>query len=364
MKQILWLLLLLPLAAWGQGGAPAAYNSNILGRQVYGTVLLQSSDGVNSLGINAANPLPMTCISGCTGGGGSSVVTQPTASLLNATVVGTGTFATQSAITAAAGSQVDIGTGGSPAANTVNANLKNINTTLGSPLQAGGVVSVSNLPASQPVTNAGTFATQSSQGVAGALSNGWPAKITDGTNVLGTAANPLFVEGAFGGSFLLITSQTAGSVGAGTAGSVSDLVGGVYNSTLPTLTTGQQAGIQLDSNGRQLVVTTPAANANTTTNSSSTVTTGGTFQQISASNTSRKSLEFQNICNASGQPCGATHTADNCYLFFGTTGAATKNTSITLAPGASYGRYVGSVPSDALQFTCDTTADPFVANVQ
>lgn len=329
-------LFFLPLAALAQTQFPTAAGPYVN--------VLQWVDGSGvAHAVTTANPVPMTCTSGCTGGGGSSVVTQPTASLLNATIVGTGTFATQSAITAAAGSQVDIGTGSSPAANTVNANLKTINATLGTPLQAGGSVT---------------------QGTAAALSGGWPVKVTDGTNVLGTSTNPIFVQGAFGSVYLLTTTSALGSPTGGTAGTQSDLIGGVYNSSLPSLTTGQQAAIQLDSSGRQLVVTTPAANANTTTNSSSTVTTGGTFQQISASNTSRKSLEFQNICNASGQPCGATHTADNCYLFFGATGSATKNTSITLAPGASYGRYVGSVPSDALQFTCDTTADPFVANVQ
>jgi hypothetical protein len=43
----------------------------------------------------------------------------------------------------AAGAEVDIGTGGSPAANTVNARLATINTTLGTPMQAsGGTVTV------------------------------------------------------------------------------------------------------------------------------------------------------------------------------------------------------------------------------
>jgi hypothetical protein len=43
-----------------------------------------------------------------------------------------------------------------------------------------------------------------------------------------------------------------GSVAGGTAGTKSMLAGGVYNTTLPTLTNGQQAALQLDSSGKLL----------------------------------------------------------------------------------------------------------------
>jgi len=51
-----------------------------------------------------------------------------------------------------------------------------------------------------------------------------------------------------------ITKDVAdGSVSGGTAGTFSQLAGGQYNSSAPTLTTGQQAALQLDSAGRLLV---------------------------------------------------------------------------------------------------------------
>ena len=51
-----------------------------------------------------------------------------------------------------------------------------------------------------------------------------------------------------------VTSDLAdGSVTGGTAGTKSLLAGGIYNTTLPTLTNGQQAGLQVDSSGRLLV---------------------------------------------------------------------------------------------------------------
>lgn len=55
-------------------------------------------------------------------------------------------------------------------------------------------------------------------------------------------------------------NQTAvqGSVSGGTAGTVSELIGGVFNTSLPTLTNGQQGGVQLDASGRQIMGTSVA----------------------------------------------------------------------------------------------------------
>lgn len=46
-----------------------------------------------------------------------------------------------------------------------------------------------------------------------------------------------------------LTSAAQGSAGGGVPGTVSGLVGGIYNSPPPTLTTGQQAALQLDGSG-------------------------------------------------------------------------------------------------------------------
>lgn len=67
-----------------------------------------------------------------------------------------------------AGAIVDLGTGGSPAANTVNSRLATINTTLGSPFQAGGSIANTTFAATQAtasslnatVVGTGTFAVQ------------------------------------------------------------------------------------------------------------------------------------------------------------------------------------------------------------
>ena len=56
----------------------------------------------------------------------------------------------------------------------------------------------------------------------------------------------------------LVQDASNGTVAAGTAATKSSLGGGVFNTALPTLTTGQQAAIQLDSSGRQIMGTSAA----------------------------------------------------------------------------------------------------------
>ena len=96
-----------------------------------------------------------------------------------------------------------------------------------------------------------------------------------------------------------------------------------------------------------------AVSASATTISNGTVTTGGTFQQIAAASTSRKSFEYQN-----------NNASDACYIYFGTTGSATTAKSIKVVAGGYYLRSSGSIPSDAIQTTCASTNDTFYAAVQ
>lgn len=62
---------------------------------------------------------------------------------------------------------------------------------------------------------------------------------------------------------LLVKDYSDGPVTAGTVASASSLIGGQFNTALPTLTNTQQAAIQLDSSGRQIIsqATASALNA-------------------------------------------------------------------------------------------------------
>ena len=135
-----------------------------------------------------------------------------------------------------------------PTGAATNAELVTINTTLGSPFQAGGSigntafgisgslpagsnaigsVSVSNFPATQPVS--GTVA----------VSN-FPA-----TQAISAVSLPLPTGAATAAN----QTSVIGSATGGTAATSSELTGAIYNSTPPTLTNGQQVGLQTDVNG-------------------------------------------------------------------------------------------------------------------
>jgi hypothetical protein len=62
---------------------------------------------------------------------------------------------------------------------------------------------------------------------------------------------PLSIENV--GGYLRVADSSDGPVSPGTAAGTSLLTGGVYNSTLPTLTNTQQASLQLDASGRLIV---------------------------------------------------------------------------------------------------------------
>ena len=61
------------------------------------------------------------------------------------------------------------------------------------PIATSAVV-VGSVTANQGTAGASAWPVTSAQGTAGSLGNGWPVKITDGTNVLGTALQPLKVQ--------------------------------------------------------------------------------------------------------------------------------------------------------------------------
>lgn len=116
------------------------------------------------------------------------------------------------------------------------------------------------------------------QGTANTAANGWFIRITDGTNnvaikaasTAALAADPSLVVALSPNSPLPTGANTIGSVNqgtspwitkdladgsvaGGTAGTFSLLAGGVFNTSLPTLTTGQQAALQLDASARLII---------------------------------------------------------------------------------------------------------------
>lgn len=98
------------------------------------------------------------------------------------------------------------------------------------------------------------------------------------TNVSGTVSLPTGAATA--------TNQTAvtGSKAPGTAAASSQLAGGVYNSTPPTLTDGQQASDQLDVNGNKKVNCTNCSSTISILASATGGATGGTILSAASNN--------------------------------------------------------------------------------
>src|ERR1035441_8896117 len=78
-------------------------------------------------------------------------------------------------------------------------------------------------------------------------------KIAGANNVTGIAEN--YVNADINGN-LNVVATSSGPVTPGTVAPNSGLIGGQYNTALPTLTTGQQSAVQIDASGRLIVAPT------------------------------------------------------------------------------------------------------------
>ncbi|CAM6000301.1 unnamed protein product [Sphagnum balticum] len=85
----------------------------------------------------------------------------------------------------------------------------------------------------------------SSDVVSAVQSGTWNVGLSAGSNLIGSVNQ--------GTSPWIVKDQADGSASGGAAGSFSNLAGAIYNSSLPTLTNGQQVSLQVDSSGRLLV---------------------------------------------------------------------------------------------------------------
>ena len=135
---------------------------------------------------------------------------------------------------------------------------------------------------------------------------------------------------------LQVFPSTAGSVTPGTAASNSNLIGAIYNSTLPTLTTGQQSSLQLDSSGRLIISpsSTTTVTQATAANLNATVVGTGTFA-VQAAQSGVWSTRMQD-----GSGTGLTSNAGVLYVTGGDTAGISNSSRVLTVQGAG----VGSTP--------------------
>lgn len=115
----------------------------------------------------------------------------------------------------------------------------------------------------------------------------------------------------------------------------------------------------VDSNN--IPLSSGVASGSVTVNASSAITLGATFQTIAAASLTRRSLEFTNICSVAGN---CTTVSNTCYLFIAASGTPTIANSVPVGAGAQYIRSTGTIPTDAIQVTCDGTGDKYALKVQ
>jgi len=116
--------------------------------------------------------------------------------------------------------------------------------------EIGGVDSTGKLQ-NVGITLTGAAATTTQQGLVVSLSPNSP--LPAGTNALGSVTVTGTVAVTQSTSPWVTSDLADGSATGGTAGTKSALAGLIYNSSAPTLTTGQQVGLQGDSSGNLLV---------------------------------------------------------------------------------------------------------------
>jgi hypothetical protein len=167
---------------------------------------------------------------------------------------------------------------------------------------------------------------------------------------------------------LFVLPTNAGPVSPGTAAVNSGLAGGVYNTTLPTLTNTQQAALQLDSSGRLIISPTDftVAQASTTSGQSGSLVMGAVTTNPPAytagqtdplSLTIDGDLRVADIINTSGQYRAQSITTTAAEALGGATILANrKMLSITPTNGTIYWGFSNAVTA--------TTGSPIFKNQQ
>jgi hypothetical protein len=220
-------------------------------------------------------------------------------------------------------SQIDLASSNAVALGTPN--------TFGTTAPTGNALGVnSSLFLGTTLATAATFGTTAAG--TGVLTN---SSLFCGTTVCGTAASGVLKVGVVGGA---AGATVDAVIGAATAPTNQIVTGGVYNSTLPTLTTGQSAARQLDAKGQQLVDLNYVA---------------GTALGVPT--------------NFGTTPGAVVAASVNASLFSGTTALGTPNTFGTTAPtgnalGVNSSLFLGTTLATAATFGTTASGTGLLVN--
>lgn len=242
--------------------------------------------------------------------------TNATAGSFNATVVGTGTFATQAAATQSGTWTVQPG-------NTAN-------TTAWLVTGTGGAFPGTHASGS---VASGAFASGSI--ASGALASG---SVSSGAFASGSVSSGAFASGALAAGSMVDLLTMRGTKAAGTAAANSALVGGVYNSGGVTLTDGQQAAAQFTAAGDLKVSGVGVAQGSTTSGQTLSPIGCRTLNAPPADTTAQTNIPW---CDLSGRIVTAPYTNPENMVSGGTAAmTGTTSTSLMAAPASGLRNYM------------------------
>lgn len=196
--------------------------------------------------------------------------------------------------------------------------------------------------------------------------NGSQQALDVGINVLGVQIDPRQIRALTAADIVTVQQGTSpwvtkdqadGPVAPGAVASFSNLIGGQYNTVLPTLTNGQQAAIQVDSSGRILVDTSNTDDHNYGTVGANTLRTAAQIGNATgAADFNAGATGAQTLRTQANQ--GAPGTAANGWFTKITDGTDTAlvtaagelNVLATAQPGVN----IGNVTVTNLPTTVDT----------
>lgn len=190
------------------------------------------------------------------------------------------------------------------------------------------------------VDSSGRITTKMDDGAGNAITsqvNGSQQALDVGINVAGVQIDPRSIRALTSSDVVSVVQSTSpwvtsdladGSSTGGTAGTKSALAGGIYNTALPTLTNGQQAGLQLNSSGELLVASVSANDTNYGTVGANTLRTAAQIGNATgAADFNAGATGAQTLRTAANQ--GAPNTTANAWPTKLTDG--TNTASVTAA---------------------------------
>jgi hypothetical protein len=127
-------------------------------------------------------------------------------------------------------------------------------------------------------------------------------------------------------------AETHGTVAPGTVATKSELAGGVYNATPPTLTTGQQAALQVDANGSLKTVATLSSSTVTANQGTANTTANGWPVKIT-DGTTVAGVDTANHLYVSGKSATGVAPSANPVSVSGVDGGGLKRTILTDTSG-------------------------------